>query len=130
MNWKESYTKVFLKRLDQSVNDISVKSALAEWWRNPRSKDTGGMRLTEEGYRMMIEDLDISFFEVPYSPNLNFTTQIIIWLDNFIDCPYYLGKRSMFVTDEKKALELHLFSGDIKKYGISKALNRQAPEKD
>ena len=130
MNWKESYTKVFLKSLEQSVNEISLRSAMAEWWRNPRSKDTGGMRLTEEGYRMMTEDLDISFFEVPYAPNLHFTTQIIIWLDNFIDCPYYLGKHSMFVTDEKKALELHLFSGDMKKYGISKALNRQTPEND
>ena len=130
MNWKESYTKVFLKKLDQSVNSISVRSALAEWWRNPRTKETGGMRLTEEGYRMMTEDLDISFYEVPYAFDMQFTTQIIIWLDNFIDCPYYLGKRSMFVTDDKKSLELHLFSGDIKKYGISKALARQESKND
>lgn len=125
MTSKETYTKVFLKQLDQPVNDLSVRSALAEWWRNPRSKEKGGMRLTEEGYRMMTEDLDVSFYEVPYAPDMNFTTQIIIWLDNFIDCPYYLDKRSMFVSDDKKALELHMFSGDIKKYGISKALARQ-----
>jgi hypothetical protein len=31
----------------------------------------------------------------------------------------------MMVTNEKKALELHLFSGDVKKYGINKALSRQ-----
>jgi hypothetical protein len=130
MNWKESYTKVFLKQLDQSVNDLSTRSSLAEWWRNPRTKETGGMRLTEEGYRMMTEDLDITFYEVPYAPDMHFTTQIIIWLDNFIDCPYYLGKRSIFVTDDKKSLELHLFSGDIKKYGISKALARQEAKND
>ena len=130
MATKETYTKVFLKQLDQPVNDLSVRSALAEWWRNPRSKEKGGMRLTEEGYRMMTEDLDVSFYEVPYAPDMNFTTQIIIWLDNFIDCPYYLDKRSMFVSDDKKALELHMFSGDIKKYGISKALARQNAEND
>ena len=130
MTSKETYTKVFLKQLDQPVNNLSVRSALAEWWRNPRSKAKGGMRLTEEGYRMMTEDLDISFYEVPYAPDMNFTTQIIIWLDNFIDCPYYLDKRSMFVSDDKKALELHMFSGDIKKYGISKALARQDAKND
>jgi len=130
MTSKETYTKVFLKQLDQPVNDLSVRSALAEWWRNPRSKQKGGMRLTEEGYRMMTEDLDVSFYEVPYAPDMNFTTQIIIWLDNFIDCPYYLDKRSMFVSDDKKALELHMFSGDIKKYGISKALARQDAKND
>jgi len=125
MNWKESYTKVFLKQLDQSINDLNLRSYMAEWWQNPRSKTTGGMRLTDEGFRMMSEDLKISFFEVPYAPDMTMTTQIIIWLDNFIDCPYYLGKRSISVTDDKKALELHMFSGDIKKYGISKALARQ-----
>ena len=130
MTSKETYTKVFLKQLDQPINNLSVRSALAEWWRNPRSKEKGGMRLTEEGYRMMTEDLDISFYEVPYAPDMNFTTQIIIWLDNFIDCPYYLDKRSMFVSDDKKALELHMFSGDIKKYGISKALARQEAKND
>jgi len=130
MNWKESYTKVFLKQLDQSVNDLNLRSYMAEWWRNPRTKDTGGMRLTEEGFRMMTEDLDISFYEVPYAPDMIMTTQIIIWLDNFIDCPYYLGKRSISVTDDKKALELHMFSGDIKKYGISKALARQDAKND
>ena len=125
MNWKESYTKVFLKQLDQSINDLNLRSYMAEWWQNPRSKTTGGMRLTEEGFRMMSEDLEISFYEVPYAPDMTMTTQMIIWLDNFIDCPYYLGKRSISVTDDKKALELHMFSGDIKKYGISKALARQ-----
>ena len=32
------------------------------------------------------------------------------------------------VTDEKKAVELHLFSGDVKKYGLTKALKRQEKE--
>ena len=40
---------------------------------------------------------------------------------NLSDMVKLIGK----VTDEKKALELHLFSGDVKKYGLTKALNRQ-----
>lgn len=125
MSLNTTYTKIFLRKLDQPDNSLNVKSYKPVWWQNPRSNTKGGLRLTDEGYRMLSEDLDISFYEVPYAPDFEFTTQIIIWLDNFIDCPYYLGKRSMFVTDDKKALELHLFSGDIKKYGISKALSKQ-----
>jgi hypothetical protein len=45
-------------------------------------------------------------------------------MDNFIDCPYYLGSKGIIVTNEKKAMELHLFSGDIRKYGLTKALGR------
>jgi hypothetical protein len=130
MTKKETYIKIFLKQLDQSVNSLSIRSSLTEWWQNPRLKEIGGMRLTDEGYRMMTEDLDVSFYEVPYAPDMTMITQIIIWLDNFIDCPYYLGKRSISVTDDKKALELHMFSGDIKKYGISKALARQDAKND
>lgn len=125
MNWKKSYTRVFLNQLGYTVTDISIKNHMVEWWQNPREKEKGGMRLTDEGFRVMTEDLDIGFHEVFYAPELVINTQVLIWLDNFIDCPYYLGKKSMFVTDDKKALELHLFSGDIKKYGIAKAVARQ-----
>jgi hypothetical protein len=30
----------------------------------------------------------------------------------------------MYVTNEKKALELSLFSGDVRKYGLMKALKK------
>ena len=56
------------------------------------------------------------------------TTQVIIFLDQFIDCPYYLTNKSIHVTSEKKAMELHLFSGDLRKYGLTKALKRQNNE--
>jgi hypothetical protein len=52
------------------------------------------------------------------------TTQVIIFLDQFIDCPYYLTNRSIIVTNEKKAVELTLFSGDLRKYGLTKAMTR------
>ena len=49
----------------------------------------------------------------------------MIFLDKFINCPYYLAPYSLYVTNEKKALELHLFSGDLRKYGLNKAIQRQ-----
>jgi len=46
-------------------------------------------------------------------------------MDQFIDCPYYFDRKGIIVTNEKKAMELHLFSGDVRKYGLIKAINRQ-----
>lgn len=125
MNWKETYTKIFLKQANKSISEISLKEHLPIWWQNTRNTNEGGLRLTDEGFRFITEELNIQTYEIPYPLNFEFTTQIIIFLDKFITCPYFLGKKSLIVTDEKKAIELHLFSGDIRKYGLNKALKRQ-----
>lgn len=124
MNWKETYTKVFLKAANKSINELAVKEHLPIWWQNTRSKETGGLRLTDEGFRFITEEIELSTYDVPFPKEFDLTTNTIIWMDNFIDCPYYLTSRAIIVTNEKKALELHLFSGDIRKYGLTKALNR------
>lgn len=128
MNWKETYTKIFLKQAGKSVNDVSLKEYIPQWWQNTRTKSEGGLRLTDEGLRFIMEDLELQTYDVPYPHDFELTTQVVIFLDKFITCPYYMGRKGITVTDEKKALELHLFSGDIRKYGLTKAMKRQ--EKD
>lgn len=128
MSWKETYTKVFLKQSGKAVTEASIKEFMPLWWQNTRTKDTGGLRLTEEGFRYVVEELDLQTYEVPFPSDFNFTTNALIWLDKFIDCPYFVSKVGISVLNEKKALELHLFSGDIRKYGITKALSRQEIE--
>lgn len=125
MNWKETYTKIFLKQLGKSTNDLTVKEHYPLWWKNTR--EGGGLRLTDAGFDMLSE-LELATYEIPFPKDMPITTQVIIFLDNFIDCPYYLTNRSIIVTNEKKALELHLFSGDLRKYGLTKALKRQEKE--
>ena len=102
---------------------VSRKTPL--WWQNTRSKDTGGLRLTEAGYKFVTEELDLQTYKVPYPKDFEFTTNVIIWMDQFIDCPYYFDRQGIVVTNEKKAMELHLFSGDVRKYGLTKAMKRQ-----
>lgn len=121
MNWKETYTKIFLKQLNKGIDESSIKQYMPIWWQNTRNKDTGGLRLTDKGYDMLTE-IDISTYDIAYPPELEITTQVIIFLDRFIDCPYYLGPKSITVTNEKKAVELTLFAGDLRKYGIIKAM--------
>ena len=77
----------------------------------------------------MLQEIDLVTYDIPYPKDMPLTTQVIIFLDQFIDCPYYLTNRSLTVTHEKRAVELTLFSGDIRKYGITKALNRQKTDK-
>ena len=124
MNWKETYTKIFLQQLGKTSNDVSVKEYLPLWWQNTRNKTHGGLRLTEAGFDILSE-IDLAVYEIPYPRDMPITSQVIIFLDQFIDCPYFLTNRAIWVTNEKKAVELTLFSGDLRKYGINKALKRQ-----
>lgn len=123
MNWKETYTKVFLKQLNKSTDSATVKQYMPLWWRNTRSKDTGGLRLTESGYDILME-IGIETYDIPFPPDMPMTTQVIIFLDQFISCPYYITNKGIIVTDQKKAVELTLFSGDVRKYGLTKAMKR------
>jgi hypothetical protein len=127
MNWKEVYTKLFLKELGKSINPLSVKEYMSIWWKNNRDKEEGGLRLTEEGFDVLTK-IDLATYDIPYPRDVPLSTQVIIHLDKFIDCPYYLTNRSIVVTNEKKAVELTLFSGDLRKYGLTKAVNRQKKE--
>ena len=124
MNWKDTYTKIFLKQLGLATSEPNVKQYMPIWWANLRNKEKGGLRLTEEGYKML-QEINLVTYDIPYPKDMPLTTQVIIFLDQFIDCPYYLSTRSITVTNEKKAVELTLFSGDLRKYGLTKAMTRQ-----
>jgi hypothetical protein len=123
MNWKETYTKIFLKQLNRSIDSATIKQFMPLWWQNNRNKSSGGLRLTEQGIDILSE-IGIETYDIPYPRDMPVTTQVIIFLDQFIDCPYYLTNRSIVVTNERKAVELTLFSGDLRKYGLIKAMDR------
>ena len=127
MNWKETYTKVFLRELGKGIEESNVKQYLPLWWKNTREKDTGGLRLTDAGYDV-IQEIGLATYDIPFPKDMPLTTQVIIFLDQFIDCPYVLFNNSILVMNERKAVELTLFSGDIRKYGIIKAMKNSKKE--
>ena len=124
MNWKETYTKIFLKQAEIGISENTLKEYMPTWWKNTRDKGAGGLRLTDAGLEFIKERLQLQTYDVPFPIDFNLTTQTIIFLDKYINCPYYLADDGVIVTNEKKAMELMLFSGDIRKYGINKALSR------
>lgn len=125
---REAYTKIFLKSLERSTDEANVKLHLHRWWKSNRTKKGGGLRLSDEGYIFLVEELGLEEYEVPFNARIELSPQTIIFFDQFLDCPYYLTNQSLTVFSEKKAFELYMFSDDIRKYGLVKAINARRKE--
>ena len=122
---KETYTKIFLQQWDKSMDDANVKLFQRKWFLNNRTKEGGGLRLTEDGYEFLIKEVELKEYEIPFTDEIDLSPQTIIFLDKYIDCPYYLTNKSITVFSEKKSFELMLFSDDIRKLGLVKAMNNR-----
>ena len=123
MDKKNTLTAVFLKEAGKSLDQFN--QAKNSWWWNYRRKDSGGLRLTEEGFNFIIENTEVRNYKIDFPKDFKMTPQVLIYLDRFIESPYYVEKSSITVFEEKTALELYLFSGDVKKLGYTKALNKR-----
>jgi hypothetical protein len=122
---REIYTKIFLKELDRSCDEANVRLHLHKWWQSKRTKEGGGLRLSLEGYEFLVTELTLKEYEIPFNEKIELSPQTIIFFDQFLDCPYFLTSQSLTVFNEKKAFELYMFSDDIRKYGLVKAINNQ-----
>ena len=122
---RETYTKIFLQQAGQTISEENVRTKMRLWWKNNRTKKEGGLRLTDEGLEFVMQTLDLPVYEVPFPISLDLKPQVIVFLDKFIDCPYYLTEKSITVLSERKCFELYLFNGDVQKYGLTKAMSRK-----
>lgn len=125
MDIKDIYTRVFLKSAGEDCNEDKIKEKKIEWWFNVRTKDQGGLRLTDIGIDFVQDYAKIKTYEVDLPNDIKITPQILVWLDKFISSPYYFNKKKIIVTEEKTAFELYLFSGDVRKMGYSKAMSKR-----
>lgn len=125
---KDTYTKIFLKQKDRSIDDANVKLHLHKWWQSHRSKDSGGLRLTDDGFDFLTNELEIKSYTIPFTDPIDLSPQVIIFFDRNMDCPYFLTNSAITVFSEKKSFELYMFSDDIRKYGLVKAMNRRTSE--
>ena len=122
---KELYTKIFLNQGGLPTDDESVRQYIKKWFRNPREKLDSSLTLTDEGFEFLTIKIKLQSYRIQFPKDFQMTTQVVLFLDKFLDCPNYYNKKEIYVFKEKKAAELMLFSGDIRKYGIAKALARQ-----
>lgn len=122
---QENYTKMFLRAGELTVSEENILIYSRQWFMNNRKKIEGGLRLTDDGFEYLTTVLDLKVYEVPFPASLDLKPQVILFLDKFIDCPYFLTPDTITVLGERKAFELHLFSGDVRQYGLNKAMTRK-----
>jgi len=125
MDLKDTYTSVFLKAADQSFDENTIKKFRGTWWQNVRGKDSGGLRLTDQGLEFIETYSQIKTYKVEILKEISITPQILVWLDQFIESPYHLTKKHIIVLREKSAFELYLFHGDVRKMGYAKAMHQR-----
>ena len=124
MDRKTAYTRTFMQLLEQPIHDETVKTNYYTWWQNVReSYQARSLRLTKQGFEML-ESIDLKTYTVKFPQKIIFTPQTYLWLDEFVDCPYFVDKAKIIVTMEKMALQLMLFAGDVMKYGLARAMSK------
>jgi len=125
MDRKDTYTQVFLKTGGESYDEAAIKKFRSIWWQNNREKNSGGLRITESCLNFIENQAKIKTYKIDFPKDLTIGPQVLIWLDQFIESPFYLEKKFIKVLTEKAAFELYLFSGDVRKMGSSKALAKR-----
>lgn len=123
---RETYTKVFLNSAKITADQANVQKYSFQWWYDGQINPTGGLRLSKAGRDFLADDLGITFYKIEFPPTLNVNkANVLLYINEFITCPYYLTNNFMELTDDRKAVELIMFSGDLERYGLIKAIENQ-----
>ena len=114
------YTQQFLAHLPAAA-EVSVARALVDWWQDPRPES--GMRLSWAGYAVLVNDLDIEFWQFNFSKQ-GIPPWIYLRLDHSLTAPYYIvdNKKitSLMVFSSRDAMMINLY-GDVEKWIASLA---------
>lgn len=120
---KLEITKKVLEILNPNYTEKDLRIFYRKWWVNVRKKQTGGFRLTADGFyaftQAKITSYKIKFFDNP-PPDISIN-QMILWVDRLMDCPFFITDRELFVFGSSTAIQLILFSGDMEKFIKTKA---------
>jgi hypothetical protein len=115
MNLKFEITRSVAQLLNLDISPQSLKKIKTTWWQNPRTKPEGGLRLTEQGFEAF-QKADLKAHRVRFEEPVEYDNKLIIQLDRYIDCPWYIRKDNIFVFNDRMAVQLVLFSGNITKF--------------
>ena len=125
---RDALTKIFLRQWGKSIDDANVQLYSRKWWQTCRPSKPYSVRLTDDGLEFLIGTLELESYEIPFTESIELSPQTIIFLEKYMDCPYYLTNRSITVFSERKSFELYMFSDDIRKYGLIKAMKEREKE--
>ena len=124
---RDALTKIFLQQWGKSIDNANLSMYNRTWWQSNRS-GKNSFRLSDKGYEFLVSELGLKEYEIPFTEPIELSPQTIVFLERYIDCPYYLTTQSITVFSERKSFELMLFSDDIRKFGLVKAMNERQKE--
>lgn len=111
---KITLTKEILNLLDVPPTEQNIRTYLFRLWNNARTDRNHSMGLTSEGFKFAKKIY--KFYRVnltePYEP----TAKNIINLDRQIKHPYYLNTKAIYLYDQKEAVELILYGGNLNNF--------------
>jgi hypothetical protein len=116
MNPKLKITKYAAEQLGLATDEKSLKKLIPAWWQNPRTKEKGGLGLTEQGFECLTK-ADIKCHKVVFDEPTSAlaTNSFTLWVDRNIDCPFFITRKEIYLFGERMAVQLVLFSGDLQK---------------
>jgi hypothetical protein len=117
---KVTLTKDILGQLSMPTDAKTIGKYSKTWWRNSRPNHPNSLRLSDAGFEVFTEQLNLTRYEIDMPKDTEWTSQLVLRLDNFMESPYYIQKKTMTVFREKTAIELILYGGDVQKYTWAK----------
>ena len=127
---RDTLTKIFLAQWGKGTDETNVKMYSRTWWQSTMVGKQNAFRLSEAGFEFLTTELDLKCYEIPFTEQIELSPQTIVFLERYVDCPYFLTSQSITVFSERKSFELMLFSDDIRRFGLIKAMTERQKEMD
>lgn len=123
-NFTVEYLK--LSREPSDINHETIEKYRKIWWYNIRYKSVGGLRLTNAGLKY-ITKYNVEKYIIDFYEPLKISSQVLITLDNLIDCPYYITSESIVVTSHDQCANFALYGNAVDVYinSLTKSLNKR-----
>ena len=119
---RDSLTRIFLSQWGKSIDETNVRHYSRIWWQSSRVNKQTAFRLSDAGFMFLDGELKLQSYEIPFTEQIELSPQTIIFLEKYLDCPYHLTSKCITVFSERKSFEIQLFSDDIRKFGLIKAM--------
>lgn len=110
MKNKKTLTQQLYSRLSNPAYALDHAQSL--WWCNVRA--TGGLRLTQEGWRVFKKELDLESYSINLAKS-EITKQFILALDRKLTAPYFIERDRIHLFGSREAV-MALLHGNMSGY--------------
>lgn len=115
---REQLTKEIFTQIQDRVK-YGLDKFRTTFWQNPRPKSEGGWRLSEFGY-MILKELEYKEYPINIPKETILTGQTVLYMDKYLDGPWFLENKTIHFFKEKTAFQMILFEGDVNNFGRSR----------